>query len=397
MSRKLEVQYRPLGELIPYARNSRLHSDAQVAQLAGSIREWGFTNPVLIDEEGGIIAGHGRVLAARKLSMEQVPCIVLTGLSEAQKRAYVIADNKLALNASWDTEMLVAELASLTELGVDTELVGFGKDELEALFAQAGAAAATQVVEDEVPDPPKDPITKRGDLWLLGDHRVYCGDSAKQESWARVMDGDERADLVFTDPPYGVNYVGKTKDALEVHNDGASTLPALLAGAFDQMVLRCKPGAVWYVCAPPGPQLAVFGAALAERKLWRQSIAWVKDVLVLGHSDFHYQHEPIFYGWTEGAHRAPPDRKQTTVWQFDRPKRSEEHPTMKPVALVAHAIDLSSARGELVLDAFGGSGTTLVAAAQLGRRARLIEYGPEYVDVIVERWQNLTGLKAQRA
>jgi DNA modification methylase len=339
------------------------------------------------------------VLAAHALKLSEIPTITLVGLSETQRRAYVIADNKLALNAGWNLELLTVELEALREDGFDTSLLGFSEAELEQMGKDLlGAEPEREVEEDEAPDPPKVPITKPGDVWRLGRHRLVCGDSTRPEVWAALMPPEERFDLVFTDPPYGVDYEGKTADALPVHNDGSAGLPKLLDQVFSALVEHSRPGASWYVFGPDGPRQQPFTNALAARGIWRQSLVWIKNSLVMGGSDFHYQHEQIFYGWVPGAaHRPPPDRKQSTTWHFDRPTRSEQHPTMKPVKLVAHALELSSRKGELVGDPFGGSGTTLIAAEQLERTCRMVEFGPEYCDVIVERWQNLSGQTATRS
>ena len=250
--------------------------------------------------------------------------------------------------------------------------------------------ATVEVVEDEVPDE-VEPRTKPGDLWLLGRHRLLCGDSTKAEDVERLMAGIQ-ADMMFTDPPYGVSYVGKTKKALTIQNDGEADLPKLLDGSFSCAMLATREGACWYVAAPPGPLHWEFARRLMDLGVYRQTLVWVKDSMVLGHSDYHYKHEPIFYGWKPGAsHREPPDRTQVSVWEIARPKRSEEHPTMKPVELVAKAVGNSSLRGESVYEPFCGSGTTLIAAEQLGRKCYGMEISPQYCDVIVRRWENLTG------
>jgi DNA modification methylase len=254
---------------------------------------------------------------------------------------------------------------------------------------------AKEIVEDEIPEPPVDPITRPGDLWLLGDHRLLCGDSTKADDVERLMAG-AKADMMFTDPPYGVSYVGKTKKALTIQNDGEEDLPKLLDGSFAGALLATREGACWYVAAPPGPLHWEFARRLMELGVYRQTLVWVKDAMVLGHSHYHYKHEPIFYGWKPGAsHREPPDRTQVSVWEIARPKRSEEHPTMKPVELVAKAIGNSSLQDESVYEPFCGSGTTLIAAEQLGRKCYGMEISPQYCDVIVKRWETLTGKKAE--
>jgi DNA modification methylase len=403
-----EIERWSLDKLTPYARNSRTHSDEQVAQLAASIREWGWTTPVLADEDGGIIAGHGRVLAARQLGMVEVPVVVARGWSDAKRRAYVIADNKLALNAGWDSELLALELGELGELGFDLELTGFDGDELAALTPEVLPEGKTD--PDEVPEVPPTPRSVLGDVWLLGKHRVMCGDSTSIDAVETLMAGG-KADCVWTDPPYGVNMasvneslakVGKASKTRAQHglenddlNDDELTdfLRASLGAAF----ANCRDGAAWYVAAPSGPLFHCFGTVLKDLDVWRHTLAWVKSTFVLGRSDYHYQHEPIFYGWKPGAaHTWASDRKQSSTLNFDKPSRNGEHPTMKPVELVEYCIGNSSNRGDVVLEPFGGSGTTLIACEKTGRIARLMELDPRYVDVIVKRWQDYTGKKATR-
>ena len=388
------IEQIPTGELAFYARNARTHSEIQVQQIAGSIQEFGFCNPVLIDAANGIIAGHGRVMAAQLLKLESVPCLRLSHLTDAQKRAYVLADNRIALSSGWDEEMLANELSDLHADEFDMALLGFDADELAGLLNLNEEEPSGEIVEDEVPEPPVDPITKTGDLWLLGEHRLLCGDSTKLENVDRLMAGAKVA-AVVTDPPYGVSYVGKTKDALPVHNDGTDTLLPLLQASLSMAAKQSHPGAIWYVAAPPGPQFYAFATVLTELEVWRQTLVWAKQSLVMGHSDYHYQHEAIFYGWTPGAaHKAPPDRKQTTLWHYDRPTASREHPTMKPVALFAKMLENSTSVGSQVYEPFCGSGTTLIAAEQLNRKCYGMEISPAYCDVIVKRWENLTGKTA---
>jgi DNA modification methylase len=411
-----------MERLTAWSRNPRVN-DHVVPDVAASIVRFGWGNPILAREENlEVIAGHTRLKAAGRLkglwdaatpeerakwspdaqrvaTRGYVP-VRLMSLDEANAHLHALADNRLAEKADWDVPELYDVLVDFNP--DEVELAGWSAEEYEELrkevLRSGGAGDDEGAVEDEDVDVtlPDEPITQPGDLWLLGKHRLVCGDSTKLETWDRLMGGGERFDLVFTDPPYGVDYVGKTAEQLEVYNDDAKGLPQLLAGAFDNVLQRCRAGAVWYVCAPPGRPLNLFLEAMLERNLWRHTLAWIKDAFVFGRSDFHYQFEAILYGWTEGVHRPPPDRKQSNVWQFDRPKRSEQHPTMKPIKLVAHALAMSSDEGELVGDPFGGSGTTLVACEQLGRRCRTIELSPAYCDVIVRRWEEASGQKAVR-
>jgi len=379
----LKIEQVKLDALIPYARNSRTHSDAQVAQIAASIKEFGFTNPVLIDETGSIIAGHGRVMAARKLAITDVPSIRLTHLTDAQKKAYVIADNKLALNAGWDDEMLAVELTDLKDMGFDLDLTGFNTDEIEALLAPTGTEGLTD--EDAVPEVPEAPVTVLGDVWLLGKHRVMCGDSTSIDAVDKLMAGG-KADMVFTDPPYGVDYKG-------IKNDDRGGLDDLLRGAFGNFLSASKSGASIYVfhsdrCAD------IFHAVFREFFHFSSMVIWAKNSLTLSQTDYQSQHEPCLYGWMDnGKHSWHSDRKQTSVWRFDK-ERVVGHTTPKPVELVARAISNSSKGGDTVLDLFGGSGSTLIACEKTGRVSRNMELDPKYCDVIVQRWQEFTGQTA---
>lgn len=391
MDRKLE--WRNIGEIIPYARNSRTHSEEQVAQIAASIKEFGWTNPVLIDEENGIIAGHGRLAAARKLGHTEIPVIELTGLSEAQKRAYVIADNKLALNAGWDTEMLVNELRDLEGMDIDLALTGFSADELNDMLAVKEEGLTD---EDAAPPPPEEPITKPGDIWILGKHRLMCGDSTSIDHLERLCDG-QAVDMWLTDPPYNVAYEGKTKDALTIQNDsmGDDQFRQFLRDAYVAADAVMKPGAVFYIWHADSEGYNFRGAAQDAGWKVRQCLIWKKSTMVMGRQDYHWKHEPCLYGWKDGAgHLWAADRKQTTILEFDKPSRNGEHPTMKPVALFEYQMLNNTKGGDIVLDSFGGSGTTLIAAEKNGRYARLMELDPKYCDVIVKRWEEFTGKKA---
>lgn len=388
------VEQIDIENLIPFAKNSRTHGNAQVAQIAASICEFGFSNPVLIDKENGIIAGHGRVLAARKLKMTHVPCIRLSHLTEAQKRAYVIADNKLALNAGWDEAMLKLELADLRASDFDLNLIGFNTDEINALLAEKGTGGLTD--PDDSPEPPVEPVTRLGDVWVCGQHRVMCGSSLEMTAMERLC-GEQRVDMLLTDPPYNVAYTGKTKDALTIQNDsmGDEAFRTFLRDAFVTADAMLKPGAVFYVWHADTEGYNFRGACRDAGWQVRQCLIWQKNSMVMGRQDYHWQHEPCLYGWKDGAgHLWASDRKQTTLLKFDRPSRSENHPTMKPVALFEYQLLNNTKGGDIVLDSFGGSGTTLIAAEKNGRIARIMELDPKYVDVIVKRWEDFTGQKA---
>jgi DNA modification methylase len=392
----LQIAWRPLGELIPYARNPRTHSDAQVAQIAASVREFGWTNPVLVDGENGIIAGHGRVLAARKLGLERVPVIELGHMSEAQKRAYVLADNQLALNAGWDEALLRLELADLSELGLELGLIGFGAGELERLLAGDGRTGLTE--DDEAPALPEQAVTQPGDLWVLGEHRVLCGDATVMADVERVL-GGQLADMTWTDPPYNVDYGSSAKDKLRgnrrkiLNDDLGSGFEAFLQDACTN-ILSVTKGAC-YVCMSSSELHTLQRAFTAAGGKWSTFVIWAKHAFTLGRADYQRQYEPILYGWPAGHDRYwCGARDQGDVWFIDKPARNDLHPTMKPVALVERALRNSSTSRDIMLDPFGGSGSTLIACEKTGRQARLVELDPKYCDVIVQRWQDWAGGKA---
>lgn len=392
-----DLEQRSIEDLTPYARNSRTHSEAQVAQIAASIIEFGFTNPILVDAEGGIIAGHGRVLAAQSLGLESVPVLVLDHLTEDQRRAYVIADNKLALNAGWDEDLLRQEIEALQAESVDLTLLGFDDAELAELL---NLPCESDADPDDVPEPPAIPVTRRGDVWLLGNHRLLCGDSCDANDVHALMKG-ELADMLFTDPPWNVNY-GAVKDGnaqgykvRTIINDhmGVDDWAKFVEGFTTQFRAATKPGAPAYVVMSAQEWPVVDGAIRQAGFHWSSSIIWVKDTLVLSRKDYHTRYEPIWYGWNASAPRlvALKDRKQDDVWEIPRPKQSELHPTTKPVELIERALKNSSVAKSLVLDLFGGSGSTLIACERQGRRARLMELDPKYADVIVQRWEEFVG------
>ena len=388
------VEMRPPSELKPYGNNPR-HNDAAVDAVARSIEAFGFRQPLVVDEEGVIVVGHTRLRAALKLGLESVPVHVATGLTPEQLKAYRLADNKTASLAEWDDEKLTAELMELSQAGVDLDITGFSADEIASYIDGPPAEGLTD--PDDVPDAPP-AITQPGDLWLLGEHRLLCGDSTKAEDVARLLAGST-ADMLLSDPPYGVSYVGKTADALTVENDslGEPELEKLVGAAFDHAQAHCRPGSYWYATVPAGPLHLVFADDWKRRGILRQIMVWAKDSMVLGHSEYHYAHEPILFGWLPGERHKNSDRTRTTLWKYDRPKANREHPTMKPVALWAQAVEDGSREGELVFDPFLGSGTTMIACEQLGRRCCGMELSPQYCDVIVKRWEDYTGKKAERA
>ena len=394
------VVRRKISSIIPYARNSRTHSDAQVAQIAASIKEWGFTTPILIDIDGQVIAGHGRLMAAQKLGLDEVPTMTAVGWTDAQKKAYVIADNKLALNAGWDDAMLAIEMGDLQAAGFDLGLTGFGQDELAALFPQESEGLTD---EDAVPDVPVVPVAVEGDVWLLGRHRLMCGDSTSVSAFDCLM-GADRADLIFTDPPYGMSYgggraAGSSKKGAVVKAHGmilnddlqGDDLTALVRDAIATSIACAKEGAPLYACFT-WRTYAEFEAALEGlgREV-KACIVWDKKSIGLGNSHYRPQHEFIFYcgGQWHG------DKSQSDVWSMSRGATGDYvHHTQKPVELIERALSNSSKAGDVVIDCFGGSGSTLIACEKTGRHARLMELDPKYVDVIVRRWQEFTGQQA---
>jgi DNA modification methylase len=388
-----KITKRKTDELIPYARNSRTHSDEQVGQIAASIKEWGWTTPVLIDESGGIIAGHGRVMAARKLGIEEVPTMTATGWTKAQKAAYVLADHQLPQNAGWNMDMLKVEMMDLDSDGFDLNLIGFDGDMVANLLNDPEEGLTDP---DAVPDVPDDPVTVEGDVWLLGDHRLMCGDSTSIDAVERLC-GEHMADMWLTDPPYNVAYEGKTKDALKIQNDemGDDQFRQFLRDAYLAADAVMKAGAVFYIWHADSEGYNFRGAAHDMGWQIRQCLIWKKQTMVMGRQDYHWKHEPCLYGWKDGAgHLWATDRKQTTILDFDRPSRSTEHPTMKPVELFEYQMLNNTKGGDLILDSFGGSGTTMIAAEKNGRHSRLMELDPKYCDVIIKRWCEYTGKDA---
>lgn len=399
--KKRELEYINIDELIFYERNARTHSDEQVEQIVNSIKEFGFTNPVLIDEDNVLIAGHGRTVAAKLLNMTEIPAIRLTGLSESQRKALRIADNQLALNAGWDEELLRIELEDLNVDDFDLSLIGFNFDELDELINAPELTYQDEsdpVEEDEVPPPPEKPVSKQGDIWMLGNHKLMCGDSTSIDDVKKLMAG-QMADLLITDPPYNVAYQGGTKDALQIKNDNLSDgeFGQFLKDAFYAGNTVIRDGAVFYIWHADSEGFNFHAACKNAGWKVRQSLIWVKNNFVLGRKDYQLKHEPCLYGWKDGAaHFWNSDRKQTSVMEFDKPLRNGEHPTMKPVALFDYLIKNNTKHGDVCLDLFGGSGTTIIACEQNGRVARSMELDEHYCDVIIKRWQELTGEQAVR-
>ena len=390
----MQIEQIQLEALIPYINNSRTHSDEQVAQIAASIKEFGFNNPILVDKDSGIIAGHGRLQAARKLGLTEVPCVRLEHLTETQRKAYIIADNRLALNAGWDNELLTIELNELLADGFALEILGFDSEELKTLLDPLEPTEGL-VDEDQVPEVPEEPKTKPGDIYQLGRHRLMCGDSTSIDDLEKLCNG-QQVDMWLTDPPYNVAYEGGT--GLTIKNDdmGDDQFRQFLRDAYTAADAVMKHGAVFYIWHADSEGYNFRGAAKDAGWTVRQCLIWEKSSLVMGRQDYHWKHEPCLYGWKDGAgHLWSSDRKQTTILRFDKPRKNGEHPTMKPVELFEYQMLNNTKGGDIVLDSFGGSGTTMIAAEKNGRVGYLMELDPKYCDVIVKRWEDFTGKKAE--
>lgn len=381
MEMKLKIEYRKVSDLLPYARNARTHSDAQVSQLAASIKEFGFNNPVAVDGDGMILCGHGRVMAAQKLHMAEVPTVCLSHLSETQVKAYILADNKLALNAGWDTDMLKVELEELKDSDFDLNLTGFSDDELKDILVED----PTEVQEDNFDgEPPEVAKSQLGDIWTMGEHRLMCGDSTSENDVKCLMQ-DEKADMVFTDPPYNVAFNGRSGKFEVIKNDNLEdeSFNNFIKGFLK--ILKFLNPKSYYVCC----NWAFYGVLQLDLKP-KSCIVWAKNVFGLGQG-YRHQHEFILFdGYID-----PNIKNESDLWEIKK-DTNYVHPTQKPIEIPSRAIRNSSKKNNVVVDLFGGSGSTLIACEQLGRKARLMELDEHYVDVIIQRWQNLTGKEAVR-
>jgi DNA modification methylase len=389
----MKIEQKLISELIPYANNARTHNAEQITQIASSIKEFGFNNPILIDKDNGIIAGHGRLEAAKKLNLKEVPTISLEHLTDSQRKAYILADNRIAINSGWDTELLSLELKDL-DADFDLEMLGFDPKELAALLNPEQIEGLTD--EDAVPELPDEPTTKLGDIYQLGNHRLMCGDSTSINDVDKLMDG-MLADQWVTDPPYNVNYEGS--DGQKIKNDSMSdnAFRLFLYDAFSSAFAFMKAGASFYIWHADLEGYNFRGAIKDCGQVIRSCLIWNKPSLVMGRSDYHWKHEPCLYGWKDGAsHLWATDRKQSTVIDFiGKVKKNDLHPTMKPVELIEYQV-LNNTKGQdVVLDTFGGSGSTLIACEKTGRHSRLMELDPKYCDVIIKRWEDFTGKKAE--
>jgi len=369
------------------AQNARKHSDKNLYAIQSSLEQFGQRKPIVVTVENVVVAGNGTLQAALNLGWKKIDVVrVPSEWTPDQVKAFALADNRTAELAEWDGQVLSAQLLELYEADFDVQALGFElPQEIEM-----------PIIEDSELPEPKENRVAIGDVWQLGDHKLHCGDALDVGAYEKLL-GEDKADLVWTDPPYGVSYVGKTKDALTIQNDTLDMkgLEDFLRDAFTLIFAYSKEGACWYVAAPSGNLFLSFALPLHELEIWRHTIVWVKNSLVLGRADYHYRHESIFYGWKPGAaHQEPPNRKQDTVWEFDRPTASKQHPTMKPIDLILRSIENSSRVGDIVLDAFAGSGSVLIACEHSKRQARVIELDPFYCDVILTRWENATGQTA---
>ena len=382
---ELKVEYVNISTIKPYKRNAKTHPKEQIEQIKKSIQEFGNCDPIGV-WHGEIVEGHGRYLALKELGETTIPIIRLDSLTDEQRRAYGLVHNQLTMNSPWDLPALDLELAD-----IDLDMSDFGFNSLEE---EAPKETQEDDFDEELPAEPK---AKRGDIYVLGNHRLMCGDSTSAEDVEKLMDG-AKADLLVTDPPYNVDYVSKNKKAMKIQNDSMEdeAFVSFLTDAFLLADKNMKLGSSFYIWHA---DLQGYNFRKALKQVgWqlRETLIWNKSSLVLGRSDYHWKHEPCLYGWTNGTHRWFSDRKQATVIDFEKPQRSDEHPTMKPVGLFAYQINNSSQAGEIVLDIFGGSGTSIIACEQLGRKCYTMELDPRYVDVIIARWEKFTGRKAEK-
>ena len=385
MNMTSEMERVPVEKLIPYINNARTHSPEQIKKLRASLREFGFVNPVIIDRDYNVIAGHGRIMAAKEEGITEVPCVYADHLTEAQKKAYILADNRMALDAGWDEEMLRVEIDALREMEFDPMLAGFDEKELAALYAGDGDGAQDDDF-DLSAALEKAAFVLPGDIWTVGRHRLMCGDATKPEDVQKLMDG-KRANLIVTDPPYGVSF--KSSSGLTIQNDSikAEEFYTFLLSAFKNMADVLEKGGAAYVFHADTEGLNFRRAFIDAGFHLAGCCIWVKDSLVLGRSDYQWQHEPILYGFLQnGKHPWYSDRKQTTIWNYAKPKRNENHPTSKPLDLLAYPISNSSQENSIVIDTFGGSGSTMMACEQTGRECRMMELDPKYASVILRRY-----------
>lgn len=406
MKSSLTIKNRPINELIPYINNARSHSTDQIALIAGSIKEFGFNDPIAIDKDKGIISGHGRLEAARLLGLKEIPTIELSHLSNEQKKAYILAHNRIALDAGWDDELLKIELNELKDVGFDLSITGFNENDLEK-FAFTPVEGLTD--EDEASEPPTEPVTRLGDIWICGQHRLMCGDSTMIDQVEVLMDG-EQAELLLTDPPYGVSYAGKNtflnlidkgnRNQTKIENDHHAPNEMnqfwcdVLKNAYSVLADKSS----YYIFSPQGGDLMMMMMSITSAGFQlKHMLIWVKNNHVLGRCDYNYRHEPILFGWKQdGTHEFYGNGQfKTSVWEINKPLKNDLHPTMKPVELCEEPILNSTKSNSVVIDLFGGSGTTLIACEKTNRKCAMMEISPQYCDVIVKRWEKFTGKQSK--
>ena len=391
MKTTTDMQLVAVEKLVPYVNNARTHSPEQLAKLRSSLREFGFINPVIIDRDFNVIAGHGRIAAAKEERITEVPCVFVDYLTEAQKKAYILADNRMALDAGWDEELLRIEIESLQGADFDVSLTGFGEDEIADLFAGDGEKDVKDDDFDLSAALEKAAFVERGDIWMVGRHRLMCGDATSAEDVAALMDG-KKANLIVTDPPYNVAF--KSGSGLSIQNDSmkGDDFYTFLYNSFSCMVEHLESGGAAYVFHADTEGLN-FRKAFVDAGFHLAGVCiWVKNSLVLGRSDYQWQHEPVLYGFLKnGKHPWYSDRKQTTIWNYDKPKRNKNHPTSKPLDLLGYPISNSSQENAIVLDTFGGSGSTMMACEQTNRICFMCELDEKYASVILRRYVEDTG------
>ena len=391
MKTTTDMQLVPISKLVPYVNNARTHSPEQVLKLRSSLREFGFINPIIIDRDYGIIAGHGRLLAAKEEGITEVPCVFVDYLTEAQKKAYILADNRMAMDAGWDEELLRVEIEALQGEAFDVSLTGFDEKELADLFKDGSDSDAEDDDYDLSAALEKAAFVERGDIWTVGRHRLMCGDATSAEDVAALMDG-RKANLILTDPPYGVSF--KSSSGLTIQNDSMKDeeFYHFLLDSFKNMADHLEKGGAAYVFHADTEGLNFRRAFIDAGFHLAGCCIWVKDSLVLGRSDYQWQHEPVLYGFMQnGKHPWYSDRKQTTIWNFAKPKRNANHPTSKPLDLLGYPIGNSTQENAIVIDTFGGSGSTLMACEQMNRTCCTMELDEKYASVILRRYVDDTG------
>ena len=391
MNTTTEFQLVDIDKLVPYANNARTHNKEQILKLRSSLREFGFVNPVIIDREYNVLAGHGRIEAAKAENISEVPCVFADHLTEAQKKAYILADNRMALDAGWDEELLAVEMEELQNLGFDLGLTGFDETEIADLFDTNSGDTVKDDDFDLTTALEKAAFVQRGDIWTVGRHKLMCGDATSAEDVSALM-GDTKANLILTDPPYGVSF--KSASGLTIQNDSMKNeeFYTFLLSSFQRMAEHLEKGGSAYVFHADTEGLNFRKAFIDAGFHLAGCCIWVKDSLVLGRSDYQWQHEPVLYGFLQnGKHPWYSDRKQTTIWNYDKPKRNKDHPTSKPLDLLGYPIQNSSKENSVVIDTFGGSGSTLMACEQLNRVCYMMELDPKYASVILRRYVEDTG------